>query len=246
LALREEFKTQGNILFRFRSYLPLIFFGVILLEISNFKYLGNDPVLDEVWEMICLAVSFLGIGIRVYTIGHVPEKTSGRNTTQQIANVLNTTGIYSLVRHPLYLGNFFMWLGVMMFAYNGWLVLSFIVAYWLYYERIMYAEEEFLRGKFGEAYLEWAQKTPAFCPKFSNWKPFTLKFSWRHVIKREYHGLFGVILAFTILEAVGNYFAIGKFELDWLWQEIFAVNLVIYLVIRFLAKQTRILHVEGR
>jgi len=101
-------------------------------------------------------ISLCGLAIRVYTVGHTPANTSGRNTAGQLAESLNTTGIYSLVRHPLYLGNFFMWLGVALLIANFWFVIAFVFAYWIYYERIMFAEEQFLRTKFGPTYVEWA------------------------------------------------------------------------------------------
>ena len=37
-------------------------------------------------------------------------KTSGKNTAKQIAESLNTSGIYSVLRNPLYLANFLNWL----------------------------------------------------------------------------------------------------------------------------------------
>jgi protein-S-isoprenylcysteine O-methyltransferase Ste14 len=246
MALREEFRQHGNLLFRFRSYLPLLFIPIIIMAISSFKYAGNEHWKDQIWEMVCLAIAFLGLGIRIITIGRVPKGTSGRNTNRQIAEVLNTSGIYSVVRHPLYLGNFFMWLGIMMFIHSWWLVFTFMLAYWLYYERIMYAEEEFLRDKFGAAYLKWANQTPAFWPNFSRWRASDLPFSWRNVLKREYHGLFGIVFAFTMLEVAGDYIVSGQFELDGLWVGIFSVNLVIYLLLRFLAKKTCLLEDAGR
>lgn len=246
MALREEFRAQGNTLFRFRSYLPLAFFVIILLAMKDFSFVRHDLMLDQRWEMFCLAISLLGLGIRINTIGHVPKGTSGRNTTRQRAESLNTTGIYSIVRHPLYIGNFFMWLGVIMFLHSVWLIFTFVISYCLYYERIMYAEEEFLRRKFGCTYLKWAKQVPAFWPKFSNWKPANLTFSWRNVMRREYHGLFGVILAFSLLEFMANYVLLGKFSLDWLWSYILTVNLFIYLIIRLMVKNTRTLHVVGR
>ncbi|GAI74444.1 unnamed protein product [marine sediment metagenome] len=39
-----------------------------------------------------------------------------------------------------------------------------------YYERIIFAEEEFLRKTFGDSYLKWAEQTPTFLPKCKNWK----------------------------------------------------------------------------
>lgn len=133
-----------------------------------------------------------------------------------------------------------------MFLHSVWLILTFVVSYWLYYERIMYAEEEFLRKKFGFAYLKWAEQTPVLWPKFSNWRPSDLVFSWKNVVKREYHGLFGVVAAFSILEFIGNYVVLGSFELDWLWDYILTISLFIYIAIRLLVKNTKIFDVAGR
>lgn len=190
MALKEEFEQIGNWLFRWRSYLPLLMIGNVVLFMEHFDYIGHSHShsLDQLWEIICLLISFLGLGIRIYTIGFTPYGTSGRNTKSQKAEQLNITGIYSLVRHPLYLGNFFIWLGISMFVHLWWVTLIFILVFWLYYERIMFAEEEFLRKKFGNEYVVWANKTSAFCPKFKNWEKLTLSFSLRNVLKREYSG----------------------------------------------------------
>ncbi len=117
--------------------------------------------------MIFLGVSLFGEAIRIYTVGFAPENTSGRNTEAgQIADELNMTGIYSLVRHPLYVGNFFMWLGPVLFLRSVVFAVFFVLVYWLYYERIMFAEEQFLRRKFGETYDKWSEKVSAFIPGF--------------------------------------------------------------------------------
>lgn len=245
MALREEFRTHGNWLFHHRSYLPLLFLPVIFMEIRHFNP-GQYDQLGLVWELTCLAISLLGFGIRIFTIGHVPRKTSGRNTTKQVADVLNTSGIYSVVRHPLYLGNFLMWLGIIVFIRSWLLDLVFILAYWLYYERIMYAEEEFLREKFGNLYTEWAAKTPAFLPNFSKWQPPNSPFSWRTAFNREYRGLCGIIFIFVFLKAMSDYMASGKLEQGGPWVEIFIGNILLYIIIYLLAKKTRVFHVEGR
>ena len=104
MALREEFESSGNWLFRWRSYLPVAGLAIILLAFREYEYPGNSETLDHIWEVVCLLVSFFGLAIRAYTIGHAPGGTSGRNTKRQKADTLNTTGAYSLVRNPLYLG----------------------------------------------------------------------------------------------------------------------------------------------
>ncbi len=108
------------------------------------------------------------------TVGFAPKNTSGRNTAAgQMADELNVTGIYSIVRHPLYVGNFFMWLGPVLFLRSVWFTIVFCLVYWLYYERIMFAEEQFLRRKFGDAYDKWSEKVKAFIP--FRCKIYTLK-----------------------------------------------------------------------
>jgi hypothetical protein len=57
-----------------------------------------------------------------------------------------------------------------------WLVVLTTCFYALYYERIMLAEEAFLRDRFGEAFEKWAAQTPAFIPRFHGWKPSSVPF----------------------------------------------------------------------
>ncbi|NLH40039.1 MAG: hypothetical protein GX445_08265 [Elusimicrobia bacterium] len=246
MALREDFEKEGNWLFRWRSYLPLAAFGIVLLAIRDYEYPGHSETLDHIWEAICLLVSFFGLGIRILTIAHTPKGTSGRNTKKQIADTLNTTGLYSVVRNPLYLGNFFIGLGVSLFAHLWWLSLIYILAFWLYYERIIFAEEEYLRGKFGNVYLEWADKTPVFVPKLSLYRKADLPFSLRNVLGREYHSFLTMIIAMFVLEIVGDLFAEGRLDFDFGWIVLLGIGFTIWIILRILKKYTNILNVEGR
>jgi len=246
MALREELRKQGNWLFRWRSYLPLILIIIVLLGMSYFEYPGHSEIYDDIWEIICLIISFSGIGVRFFTVGYTPEGTSGTNTRTQIADTLNTSGMYSIMRHPLYLGNFIIWFGLSTFFHLWWFSLIIILIFWLYYERIMFTEEEFLREKFGNSYLEWAEKTPAFIPDIWKWRSSNMKFSYRKAIKNEYKSFFAVIVAFTILEIIGDIFVEKKLEIDRMWLSILIIGLIIYTVIRFLKKRTKILEVQEK
>lgn len=247
LPLREEFESSGNWLFRWRSYLPLVLFVPVLLGLRGFTYPDGNPLMDRLWELICLGVSLIGLAIRVATVGHAPANTSGRNTAEgQVAGVLNSTGFYSVVRHPLYVGNYFMWLGVAMYPRTWWVPVFVSLAFWLYYERIMFAEEEFLRRKFGEVYERWASATPAFIPRFRQWRDASLPFCARTVLKREYSGIFGLVASFTAVDLVGEYMVQGRPTVDGLWRWLFATTLVLYVVLILLKRRTRVLKVAGR
>lgn len=246
MALREEFESTGNWLFRCRSYLPLAIIGMFLLALREYEYPGQSENLDHLWEAICLLVSFIGLGIRFFTIGHTPRGTSGRNTKKQVADTLNTTGIYSVTRNPLYLGNFIMGLGIAFFAHLWWLTLIYILVFWLYYERIIFAEEAYLRNKFGNEYLEWANKTPVFIPNVRQYKKASLPFSLKNVLRREYNGFFAVIVTFFILETFGEIFAEDRLEFDLGWILFLGIGSIVWLTLRTLKKYTRTLNVEGR
>jgi len=246
MALRDEFERSGNWLFRWRSYLPLLLTAVVLIGMIDYKRPVDGYMPGQLWEIACLAVSLFGLGIRVYTIGHTPAGTSGRNTRKQVAESLNSTGIYSVLRHPLYVGNYFCWLGISMFAGTWWVSVIFTLVFMLYYERIMFAEEEFLRRKFGEAYESWAEKTAVCLPRFRNWKPSALPFSTRSVLKREYSGFFAIIVSFTLLKMVGDLLLEGTIGFDLIWAVIFSIGLVTYVTLRTLKRNTQLLSVEGR
>ncbi len=206
MALQEELEKQGNWLFKYRSFLPLLplFIATILFlrrEILPGKFILEDTAYERYYEMFAVFVSLIGVFIRVFTIGYVAKNTSGRNTFEgQKADSLNTKGIYSIVRHPLYLGNFLMWMGLALWSANYWFIIAFCLFYWIYYERIMFSEEQYLRRKFGDEYLNWAKKTPAFLPKFKNYKKINRSFNWRKALIQEKNGIFALFLIFSFFD----------------------------------------------
>jgi protein-S-isoprenylcysteine O-methyltransferase Ste14 len=245
MAMINELEREGNWLFMRRSWLPvfLIIGGIGVMYFSDREAI--QPNMGA--EMIFLAVTLFGQMIRVVTVGFTPGNTSGRNTSQgQIADQLNMTGIYSLVRHPLYLGNFFMWLGPVLFLRSGWSVVVFILIYWLYYERIMFAEEQFLRKQFGDSYDKWAETVPPFIPRSFSYVSAKLPFSFRNVLKREYNGFINIFIMFTLLDLFRNLFLSGSVRLNAIWLCLFISALVIWTVIRIIHKKTGWLEVEGR
>ena len=250
MALQEEFEKQGNWLFRYRGILPLIILvpGIFLYVMTKIypetSFLGGSPFVES-YEFICLLISLAGLSIRVYTVGHTPKNTSGSNVKNQVADSVNTSGSYSMVRHPLYVGNFFMWLGPTLLTENIWFVVVICLSFWLYYERIMYAEEQFLRKKFGAPYLEWAKNVPAFIPRVKNFIKPDVPFNWKKVLKKEKNGFAAVFLVFFIFDITGeliinernfNYFIAGGLMFS-------AFG---YLVIKLLKNRTGILDDPGR
>ena len=220
--------------------------GPFILGQRHGKLSEHDEALDQAWEAICLGISFIGLAIRVYVVGYAPKRTSGRNTARQVAETLNTTGAYSLVRHPLYVGNFVIWLGIALFGHLWWLTLVAVLVFFLYYERIMLAEEAYLREKFGREFEVWADRTPAVIPSARNWSRPTAPFSLRSVLKREYGGFFAIIVTMFMLEVSGDLLAGDGFELDTMWGVLLGLGFATWITLRVLKKKTGLLDVEGR
>ena len=250
MALQEEFEKRGNWLFRYRGTLPLIvliagLFLYLRSKIYPETYFPDGIHFENYYEYFCLLISLSGLIIRIYTIGYTPENTSGRNVKEQVAGKLNTTGIYSLVRHPLYVGNFFMWLGPALLTGHIWFIILFCLAYWLYYERIMFAEEQFLRNKFGTPYLEWAVGIPAFLPHFRGFKKPNLPFSWKKVLKREKNGFAAIFLVFSLFDIAGE-LIIKETNFNYFFAAGFIFSAIAYLLIKILKKRTKLLDKQGR
>ena len=246
MALREELREQGTWLFKWRGYFPFVlgvFFAWALVEYEPFS---RRERLDEIAAVLCLLVSAFGMFLRAVTLGYAPRGTSGRNTRRQIATELSTTGMYSVVRHPLYLGNFFLGLGVVLFLNHLWFAVVYCLGFALFYERIMATEETFLRESFGAPYEEWAGRTPAFFPRFSGWRGPELPFSMRSVLRREHHGLVEVVAIFFVLRVATDFVSRERFVLRPGWIAFLVVGLVAWITLRFLKKRTGVLDVEGR
>ncbi len=247
MLTKDRIVHQGDWLFRWRSYLPLFLIILMVPAIRQYQYFLDSQTCDFFWGIGCLCVSCFGFLIRCYTVGRVPKGTSGRNTKAgQIADSLNTTGIYSLVRNPLYVGNFFMMFGVILFLHDWELSLLFSIVFWVYYERIVCAEEEFLLHKFGDGYVSYVVQTPAFLPSFRNWKRSDMTFSWKSVMRREYCGLLGMVACFFVLRLITDAILFERLIFDPVWSILFLFALFIFLLLRSLKKYTKLLNVEGR
>lgn len=243
---RDQMVRDGQWLFRHRSYVPLVPIAVALVGVQSW---GSEdalaPLISGGIEVFAVMVSLLGLGIRAWAVGCAPRGTSGRNTREQVASTLNTTGAYSLSRHPLYLGNYLAGLGPTLITYTVWIPAFYSFFFAFYYERIMLAEESFLRDKFGEEFTIWTARTSGFFPRLTSYVPAALPWSFRNVLRREYNGAFAVVLLFVTFDLVGDRVHEGGIA-DWSELTVLAGATVMWLGLRHLKRRTSVLVVEGR
>jgi protein-S-isoprenylcysteine O-methyltransferase Ste14 len=246
MAFIHSFESEGNWLFKNRGPIPVVLFILALPAIYFTDYYSLSPGINKGMNGMSVLLSTLGFLVRSYTIGTTPKGTSGRNTREQVAEQLNSTGIYSIVRHPLYLGNYLMWIGIVLFTKNISFVIIVSLLFWIYYERIMFAEERYLERKFGDAYLQWSLKAPAFIPAFLQFKKSDIPFSIVSVLRREYSGVMATVAGFIYVELMINVIHFHQWNLGVFSTLVLVITTLIVLILRFIKHNTRLLDEEGR
>jgi protein-S-isoprenylcysteine O-methyltransferase Ste14 len=180
----------GKFLFRFRSFTPL---PLILLTFLIFRPLSPAPA----WSWAGLAFALLGEGLRIASVGFAGQGTSGRENFLK-ADSLNTTGLYSLVRNPLYWGNLLIFAGLLTIFANPFALALFVVFLFLQYHFIVLAEESFLVGLYGQAYEAYCFRVRRWLPRFDRQTPPDRFFDLKKVLFKEndscFNLLFGALL----------------------------------------------------
>ena len=145
--------------FKNRSYTPI----PIALMIIYFS--GTDSSL----RFIGFTLLVVGESIRIWAVSHAGGATRTRSVG---APSLCTSGPYALSRNPLYLGNMFMYIGIVLIAGipNGLFMVALTTVFFLIqYTLIVLLEEETLDELFGNEYLEYKKNVPPILPRLKPW-----------------------------------------------------------------------------
>ena len=229
--LSRRLADQGLFLFRHRGLFVVFLLPAAALAILERRSaaLPADPGLG--WFAVCLAVSLLGMAVRTVAVGSAPPGASTRSVRGPSASRLNTTGMYSLSRHPIYLGNLFVLLGFALAVRSWWFVVTAVLIYWLLYERVIAAEERFLDERFGVRHRRWTERTPTFWPRPGLWTSPETRFSWRTVILREYNSPLLIAATFLFLRIVDQVI-VGRLSAGaWLRQDLTLAGSVLGLAV---------------
>jgi protein-S-isoprenylcysteine O-methyltransferase Ste14 len=115
-----------------------------------------------------LAVALLGESIRFTGVAYAGRST--RRTKKAGASRLVTDGPFGYVRNPLYVGNFFLSLGVVIMtnAWMPWMILVQIILFSFQYHFIVQHEESFLAKEFSE-YASFKKNVHPWIPRLKPW-----------------------------------------------------------------------------
>lgn len=241
MKLLDQFVRDGDRLFRWRSYFPLLLVPVLVAGVMTTAAPFSSHRAERIWEVMSVAVALCGLALRAWAVGSAPSGTSERSTVNPRASQLRTSGVYSVVRHPLYVANGLMALGLAFFPGVWYLPIVLVTTLWLYYERIAVREEAFLLDRFGGEFESWAARVPAAVPSFSSYKRSTAPFSWRKVLRHEFHGLLVVAAGACVLDALQESWRARAWQVDAPWVWFCGASAVLFVVFSVLKRGTRLL-----
>ncbi len=181
-----------NFFFQNRSYTPIPLVLVLLYQARP-----ASP-----WIYLGAALILIGESIRFWSILHAGGATRTRNVG---ADSLVTSGPYGYVRNPLYVGNMFIYAGVVFFAGGPWmweLLLIALLFFFIQYSLIISLEEETLNQMFGNAYQEYKKEVRRILPRYPPWRKSesaSAKLSFREAMKPEKSTLLNIgVMLFLI------------------------------------------------
>jgi protein-S-isoprenylcysteine O-methyltransferase Ste14 len=139
----------------------LLFFAVWGIDTISYFVFGISTVLVEStslpWLLIPAALSF---GFGVYLVSKSHEAVFGDTVDEA---VLIDSGVFSRVRHPMYLGTLLFCLAFF-FAMPSLLSLVIWIAFFLFYDRMVTYEENDLIRAIGEEYVAYQKRVPKWIP----------------------------------------------------------------------------------
>jgi protein-S-isoprenylcysteine O-methyltransferase Ste14 len=146
--------------FKYRSYTPIPI-GIMIV------YFARPEIM-----YVCIGVGLLLIGetIRIWSVSYAGGETRTRNVG---AKKLCSSGPYAFVRNPLYVGNMFMYVGIVFIAGAANILLmvaTTLVFFTVQYSLIIALEEEKLEELFGRKYQIYKKNVPAVFPRALRWE----------------------------------------------------------------------------
>lgn len=221
----------------------IIFCAFVLVAAFPAFFLRKEQGLvlyDQIAEMVGIAFILLGQLFRVSARGYKAELSKN-------GHALLKTGPYSLVRNPMYLGIFFIGLGIVLMLFEWWTIIVFVTFFAFRYIVLIFNEEKKLRKAFPEEYPDYERRVPRIVPRIESivardireYLPLRLK--W---LNKEIGAILLVLFLALLVESWED---VRRKGLGIYWREIslYLVVIVFFiLIVMYLNRRTNGLHIN--
>ncbi len=140
--------------------LIIIFTGVLFQFRSLY---ASHSWVDNFLDVPGFILIFKGAVIRFLARGH-------KMAHSQQGKDLVASGLYHVVRNPMYLGSFYLGVGFALLLWPWWSLPVFAWLFYLRFDREMRQEEARLSKQFGADYQSYCQKVPRLIPNLESLK----------------------------------------------------------------------------
>ncbi|MDQ8036623.1 MAG: methyltransferase [Pedobacter sp.] len=153
---------------------------------------------EDFW--IAFAVAMIGEFIQLWCFASLDKNST-----------LAFRGPYAFVRNPMYLGRYFIVLGVLLLL-DRWqipVIVIYTLLYWFYMANRVKREEALLKQVFGQDYANYCAEVRAFLPRLTPYRDSTVAF-WDWRLFRNAHGpsnLGATLAGFAVIFGLLQYFA---------------------------------------
>lgn len=138
--------------------ISILILTIIALILNQLNVVYKIKVLNNF--LIILAIISILIAISLWVSAVLFSKVR----TKIKENTLVTTGVYSIVRNPIYSAFLFLFTGILLFTRNLYLLI-FPIIFWIYLTYLLKeTEEKWLKDKFKEEYQKYMKKVNRIIP----------------------------------------------------------------------------------
>lgn len=235
--------SAGNVLYHARKLLLPAIAIALVIAIRPSLFLGSHA-LDRMMAMLGIVIILAGEALRLATIGLAYIHRGGKNR-QVYAAKLVVKGLYAHTRNPMYVGNFLITMGLSLLYGSPLLSLLIFLSFGFVYLAVVFAEEDFLRKKFGQEFENYTKRVNRFWPNPRGLGGTLQEFghyNWRKAVDKETGTIVETLLIGTALVAWKTYALYGFAD----GHRVFTVLAAVFLLAVALSAFVSHLRKQGR
>jgi protein-S-isoprenylcysteine O-methyltransferase Ste14 len=146
---------------------PYIIYGIAVLNVIGiivFGYVFKIGTLEGPWTLIFRIIGgvLIVIGVAIWYIGALRSDMDESITE----NKLQTKGIYSCVRNPMYSGWWIALSGIILMWHNAWMLILPLLDWVIITIALINTEEKWLLDLYGQEYAEYKKRVNRCIPWF--------------------------------------------------------------------------------
>jgi protein-S-isoprenylcysteine O-methyltransferase Ste14 len=184
-------QVSDALMFKYRGWIGILCLcSVAAAVVFSTPWVEEDTLTDCLFDALGWGCFVLYVTFRLWATLYV----GGRKGRE-----LQTLGPYSLTRNPLYFGGLCFAVATTVLFKSIALLVATVLAAGVYIRWVITAEERILEQTFGDAFREYARRTPRLFPRFSQYRvPQSVEVNVRALQGEAKHLWLASLLPFSV------------------------------------------------